>query len=236
MRNWLDRPGYVALAAFAGGAIVALIVVLVVLFLRDGDDDEPDDVPPTATELATPGTPTVDPNVTPTVAATATPARASFATPEDALSNFVTNELNGTYIGPCPPEAPSGEQPPEGICSDELYRSAELATYNVGPYGSEALGEAVILPTENGQWTLSFFPFPPLDAQIQVGGTAMVFQAENCLNFRSAPNQTADVLSCQIDGTSATVIEGPTEVEGQTWWRLEGYGWAVQSFLAPVVQ
>lgn len=229
MGNWLDRPGYVTLAAFVGGAVLTAIVILLVIFLRDGGDDEPDVVVPTAT--TTVGPTATPPATTPTEVGP-TPG-ASFPSPEDAVAAYVQDELGGPYIGECPPTAPSGQQA-EGICSVELYRSAELATFNLGPFGSEALGEAVVLPNEDGSWSLSFFPFPPLDAQLTVGGTAMVFQSENCLNFRSAPSTTADVLSCQLDGTSAEVIEGPTQVGEQTWWRLEGYGWAVQRYLAPV--
>ena len=230
--DWLDRSGYVTLFAFIGGAVIAAIVVLLVIFLRDGGDDgEPQVVAPTSTSVeATARSP---------VAITATPpvptptASASFQTPDDAVAAFVQDELGGVFIGACPPVAPSGRQL-EGICSIELYRSAELATFNIGPFGSEALGEAVVLPDADGAWSLAFFEFPAPDARITLGGNAMVFQAEDCLNFRNAPSTTADVLWCQLDGTSATVEGGPIEADGQTWWQLEGLGWASASFLAPV--
>ena len=233
MSNWLDRSGYVTLFAFIGGAVVAVIVLLVVLFLRGGDDDDSQAPTPTSASTAIATTPTAAPSATATVVPDATPTDA-FSTPDDAVASFVPDGLGGVYIGECPPSVPSGENALEGICSVELYRSTELATFNIGPFGSEALGEAVVLPDADGMWSLEFFEFPALDAQIVLGGNAMVFQAEDCLNFRTAPSTTADVTSCQLDGTSGQVEEGPVEADDQTWWRLRGLGWASASFLAPV--
>ena len=233
MSNWLDRSGYVTLFAFAGGAVVTAIVVVVVLFLRGGDDDEPQASAPTSTSVTVAATPTAVPSATATEVPAATPT-GSFSTPDDAVASFVQEGLGGVYIGECPPSVPSGEDALEGICSIELYRSTELATFNIGPFGSEALGEAVVLPDVDGRWSLVFLDFPPLDAQITIGLDAMVFQAADCLRFRPDPNVDAEVASCQIDGTSGKVVDGPVEADDLTWWRLEGLGWAAASFLAPV--
>ncbi len=234
MSNWLDRSGYVSLIAVVGGGIVAAIILLAVLFLRGGDDDEPQAPPPTSTAVVIAATPTSAPvtTATATVEPAATPT-GSFSTPDDAVASFVQDGLGGPYIGECPPSTPAGETP-EGICSIELYRSTELATFNIGPFGSEALGEAVVLPDVDGRWSLVFLDFPPLDAAITIGLDAMVFQAADCLRFRPEPNVAADVSSCQIDGTSGRVVDGPVEADDITWWRLEGLGWASASFLAPV--
>lgn len=235
MSNWLDRSGYVTLFAFVGGAVVTAIVVGVVLFLRGGDDGEPQVLAPTSTGTAIPVTPTAAPSATATEVPAATPA-GSFSTPDDAVASFVQEGLGGVYIGECPPSVPSGENALEGICSIELYRSTELATFNIGPFGGEALGEAVVLPDADGRWSLVFLDFPPLDAQITIGLKAMVFQAADCLRFRPDPNVAAEVASCQIDGTSGKVVDGPVEADDLTWWRLEGLGWASASFLAPVIE
>ena len=233
MSNWLDRSGYMTLFAFGGGAVVTAIVVVVVLFLRGGDDDEPQASAPTSTSVTVAATPTAVPSATATEVPAATPT-GSFSTPDDAVASFVQEGLGGVYIGECPPSVPSGEDALEGICSIELYRSTELATFNIGPFGSEALGEAVVLPDVDGRWSLVFLDFPPLDAQITIGLDAMVFQAADCLRFRPDPNVDAEVASCQIDGTSGKVVDGPVEADDLTWWRLEGFGWAAASFLAPV--
>ncbi len=235
MSNWLDRSGYITLFAFAAGAAVAVIVLLVILFTRGGDDDEPQVLPPTSTAIIVPATSTAAPVTTAT--ATALPpatATASFSTADDAVASFVQDGLGGVYIGECPPSVPSGDNTLEGICSIELYRSTELATFNIGPFGSEALGEAVVIPDVDGRWTLVFLNFPPLDAQLTIGLDAMVFQAEDCLRFRPQPVVDLEPASCQIDGTSGKLVDGPVEADGLTWWRLEGLGWASDSFLAPV--
>jgi len=231
--NWLDRSGYVTILAFVGGAVIAVIVLLVIFFLSGGDDDEPQAAAPTQTPIEVSETPTPAPSATATEVPGPT-STGSYSTPDDAVAAFVQEGLGGVYIGECPPSVPSGDDAIEGICSVQLYYALELATFNIGPFGSEALGEAVVLPAADGQWSLTFYEFPALDAQITLGGNAMVFQAEDCLNFRTAPSTTADVLSCQLDGTRARVVEGPVEADGQTWWRLEDYGWASVSFLAPL--
>lgn len=234
MSDWLDRSGYVTLFAFFGGAVVAAVVVLVVIFLRGGDDDEAQVVPSTVTPIAATATSLATVPVTTGTPPPTTPTPAvSSQSADDAVAAFVQESLGGVYIGECPPAAPSGQQI-EGICSIELYRSTELATFNIGPFGSEALGEAVVLPDADGVWSLTFFEFPALDAQIVLGGSAMVFQAEDCLNFRAAPSAVAEVISCQIDGTRSRVQDGPQEADGITWWLLEDFGWASASFLAPV--
>lgn len=233
MDRWLDRPGYIALIAFAGGGIVATLVVLIIVLSRGGDGDTTVTLLPTATQEAdlTPGATDA---VTPTTGVTTTPTPGAFADAEDALAAFVRDELGSTYIGECPASLAPDEEPPGGICSVELYRSAELVTFNIGPFAAEALGEAVITPDANGAWTLAFLEFPELDQQLTVGGLAMVFQAQDCLRFHSEPGANSEVLTCQIDGTRARVTDGPVDADGFTWWELEGYGWGSSEFLAPV--
>ncbi len=233
MNRWLDRPGYVVVVAFLAGAAVAAVVA-VVIFVRRGDGDgervvatatvpveTPGGTAP-ATAAGTPGTP---------VAATATPGR--FDNPDDALAAFVRDQLRAQYIGGCPLGAPGAEQP-QGICSLELYRSDELVTFIVGPPFSEGIGEVVLTREEGGLWTLTFLEPPRLDLQIAVGAQVVVFGAGDCLRFRETPGPAGKQVSCQIDGTRGRVAEGPVEMEGVVWWRVEGLGWASAQYLAPV--
>ena len=234
MSDWLDRTGYVTLIAFVGGGVIAAVVLLLFIFLRGGGDDEPLVLPPTVTAILATARPLATVSVTTGTPPPTTPTPAvSSQSADDAVAAFVQESLGGVYIGECPPAAPSGQQI-EGICSIELYRSTEPAPFNIGPFGSEALGEAVVLPDADGVWSLTFFEFPALDAQIVLDGSAMVFQAEDCLNFRAEPSAAAEVISCQIDGTRSRVQDGPIEADGITWWLLEDFGWASASFLAPV--
>lgn len=231
MSRWLDRPGYVTVAAFVGGALIAGIAVLVVVLVRDDGDGDGGETSATATPLA--ATATDSPAATPTAVSVPTALPTGFSDPDDALAAYVNDQLRSIYIGECPLSLSPGQAPPEGHCSMELYRSAALVTFNVGRYGAEALGEAVVVPNEDGSWSLTFLEFPPLDAQITIGGDARVFQAGDCLRFRAAPSTSANVTSCQIDGTGGRVIDGPVEADGITWWRLVSLGWASSSYLVP---
>ena len=231
MSRWLDRSGYVTVVAFAGGALIAGIVALVVVLVRDGGDGDGGETSATATPPA--ATATAGPVATPTAPPIPTAAPTGFSDPDEALAAFVNNQLQSIYIGECPLSLSPGQATPEGHCSIELYRSAELVTFNVGRYATEALGEAVVLPDAEGSWSLTFLDFPPLDAQITAGADAMVFQAGDCLRFRDAPSTSANVTSCKIDGTGGRVIDGPVEADGVTWWRLDSLGWASDSYLAP---
>ncbi len=222
-------------AFIAGGIVVALVLFFV---LRgDGDDGGEPQVVATATPEATPEatTTTERMTVTPGVTGTATPQR--FQDPDEALDAFVIAELDSEHIGECPERLVGGEEPPRGICSIEMYRSAELVTFSLGLPFSEFFGEAVLTLDEDGFWSVDFVRAPPLEeSQVSVGSEAVVLGAGSCLNFREEPSAGAGVVFCVIDGTKGVVVEGPVEADDITWWRLEGLGWASEQFLAPVTE
>lgn len=235
------------MVAFVSGAAVAAVVVLVIVFLRGGDDDGDRQAVGTATSETTPGaTPAAGTTPTttgiagagtpmPGLTATATPA--SFQDPDEALAAFVRDELESQYIGECPQELAPGEPPATGTCSRELYRSEELVTLLLGSPFSEFFGEAVVTRNEDGSWSLNLVPAPPLGQfEISVGSEAVVYGAGDCLNFREAPSASAEVRSCQIDGTKGRVVDGPVDADDHTWWNLEGLGWASSQYLAPVAE
>ena len=141
--------------------------------------------------------------------------------------------LDSEYLGDCPEELPEGEAPPTGVCSLELYRSEELATFFIGDPFSEFFGETVITRSEDGSWSVNFVQSGPLGETVTVGSQAVVYGAGSCLNFREEPSLSAEVRSCQIDGTKGDVVEGPEEADDHTWWRLDGLGWASEEFLRP---
>jgi len=75
-------------------------------------------------------------------------------------------------------------------------------------------------------------PAPALGGPaLAVGAEALVYGAGDCLRFRASPSTSAEVLTCQLDGTRAVVAEGPVDADGQTWWRLEGFGWGSAQYL-----
>lgn len=234
VNNWLDRPGFVAAAAFVAGVVVAAIVVVLILARGDGDDGEPRVVATTTlarTPLATLPRTTATPaarTATPRATVTATPSNPR--DPDDALAAFVRDELGESYIGPCPQEV--GDQVPQGICSVELYRSEDLVTFGLGAPFSEGIGEAVLTRNEDGSWSIEFVQAPPVgEGALSIGVQAVVLGAGDCLNFREEPGTSAAVLTCQLDGTRAEVIDGPVEADGITWWQLDGLGWASAQFL-----
>jgi hypothetical protein len=232
----------VAVLAFVAGVAVAAVVLFFVFARGDGEGGD-QQVVATSTARMTPAA-TIDSGATPIAGsatptpgppATATPA--VFQDPDAALAAFVRDELGSEYIGPCPQELAPGEEPPQGYCSIELYRSEELATFIVGRPFSEGIGEAVLTRSEDGFWSMDFVQAPPLgEIEISVGSEAVVFGAGDCLNFREEPSLSAEALWCLIDGTSARVVEGPIEADGHTWWRLEGLGWASEQYLVPVAE
>jgi len=224
----LDRPGYVAVAAFLAGAAIAGIVVAIIL-TRGGGNNEKPSAQTTATALSTG---TQAPAATGTAAAiTVTPTPGPFRSPPDALAAFVQQQFGRTYLGPCPVRGDG--PPPPGICSRSLYESDQLATYFVGPPLNGAVGEAVLTVAADGTWSVDFVKAAATGASLAAGAEAVVYGAGDCLNFHAEASTTAQTLSCQIDGTKARVTDGPVQVDDKTWWKLEGFGWASGEFLQP---
>ena len=233
MSRWLNRPGYVGVISFVGGAALAGVIVLVIVFVLGGDGDDDDgDLQVAATSTAGPladsdptagGTPGAG-------AATATPGGAQ--DPDEALEAFIEDVLESEHIGDCPEELPEGETPPTGICSLELYRTEELATFFIGDPFSEFFGETIITRSEDGSWSVNFIADSNGDG-IEVGIEALVYGAGSCLRFREEPGLSAEVVSCQFDGRKGQVVEGPEDADDHTWWRLDGLGWASEEFLRP---
>lgn len=70
-----------------------------------------------------------------------------------------------------------------------------------------------------------------------VGGRAIVAQQGDQLNLRTAPSTggNSSVISALPAGTSLQIVEGPTQAEGFTWWRVrvnDQEGWVVGDFLS----
>ena len=233
MSRWLDRPGYVAIAAFAGGVAVAAVVVLLVVITRGDGENDGRQVAATATAERTPaGTPTTT-GPSPTAGPRPTTLTTELTDPDEALEAFIRDVLESEHIGGCPQVVPP-DGPPAGVCSEELYRSQELVAFLVGTPFSEFFGETLLTRNEDETWSVTFFLGPAKDTTIAIGSEAMVYGAGSCLNFRAEPSLAADVRTCWRDGTRAVVMEGPVTADGHTWWRLERLGWASEQYLVPV--
>ena len=88
-------------------------------------------------------------------------------------------------------------------------------------------------PRLNGSGT----PAPPTPSgpKFVVGDTAVVFGTGSVLNIRPTPAGEPP-LTTVPDGTHLTVVGGPTEANGLTWWNVQTFGgltgWAADQYLA----
>ena len=211
------------------GVLSVLIAIVAAGCGGEGDGDEDgstSETPATAATFEASASP--GPNGTPSGP---TPTLEGFMNARQAVDAYIRNQLGEEHAGPCPTgTAPS--QPPQGLCSTQLFESAELTTFLIGVPYSEGIGELVLTRDAAGQvWTATFVRAPVLREQIAVGKTAVVFGAGDCLRFRQTPAPNGQVATCQLDGTAGAVVEGPAMAGGITWWRLEGLGWASAEFL-----
>lgn len=228
----LSKPEFRAGASAVIGGIVGGLIVLIIFLLFRGDGGGNSDEQVVTTPSAATATQAVAAAPQPSAAPTVTTTPAGPTDPVEALAAFISDEFGETHIGDCPQEMPPGG-PPDGYCSIQIHESDDLMAYLIGPAFSEGVGEVVLTRRPDGSWDARFVASPPLGEQISVGKDAMVYGTGSCLNFREQPNATAKVLTCQFDGTTAQVVEGPVEEGSVTWWRLEGLGWGSGQFLAP---
>jgi len=54
---------------------------------------------------------------------------------------------------------------------------------------------------------------------------------DDCVNVRSAPSVSADVIRCLPSRSLARVLDGPKESDGHRWWKLDSGGWAAEDDL-----
>lgn len=80
-------------------------------------------------------------------------------------------------------------------------------------------------------------PTSPTPA-LRVGGWAKVHGTEGQdLRLRAAPGLSSETLALVEEGTLLRVVEGPSQADGYTWWRVQApddrSGWAAGQWLAP---
>jgi hypothetical protein len=86
-----------------------------------------------------------------------------------------------------------------------------------------------------------YTPSPALPTVIPgtIGVGAMVEVTEDGLRLRDAPSLSGKILNQASAHELFTVVDGPRQADGYTWWLLEGVfdptrpGWAVESYLKP---
>lgn len=76
---------------------------------------------------------------------------------------------------------------------------------------------------------------PETGGEIAIGSSVVVANSGGTgVNFRSDPSTDSEIVDVLLDGTELTVIDGPLDAEGYTWWQVEGAsgtGWMVQDYL-----
>ncbi|MGD9932480.1 MAG: SH3 domain-containing protein [Dehalococcoidia bacterium] len=75
---------------------------------------------------------------------------------------------------------------------------------------------------------------PAAGGRFQAGQQVVVAGTGDCLNVRSDPSTDAPVIDCLPDGTALTILDGPQEAAGRTWWRVNvgaANGWAAEEYL-----
>jgi hypothetical protein len=76
---------------------------------------------------------------------------------------------------------------------------------------------------------------PPPAGSLGAGASAVVAGTGECLNIRAGAGLSNDAIACVPDGTAMTILGGPTQADGFTWWQVEtpqGTGWAAADYLA----
>lgn len=90
----------------------------------------------------------------------------------------------------------------------------------------------IATPTFTPAPTPTFTPIPEPGTVLIVGQPARI-SAPNGLNLRTSPNTVAELVQRLTPGERVTVLNGPQEAEGFTWWEIENSvgvrGWAAES-------
>jgi hypothetical protein len=121
--------------------------------------------------------------------------------------------------------APATDQPP-AVEATTAPVNSPTPTLPPGPTNTPT----VELPDLGGT------PPPPVFTEIRVGAPVVVQGTGGAgLNLREQPSLGSPILGTVQDGTPLTVIEGPQDADGFTWWKVQtaegGAGWGVASFL-----
>jgi hypothetical protein len=74
---------------------------------------------------------------------------------------------------------------------------------------------------------------------LRIGGTAVVDTgaSNERLRMRREPGRSGVELRLLTNGTRLTIVDGPREIEGQPWWRVQvadEIGWVAGAFIRPV--
>jgi hypothetical protein len=171
---------------------------------------------------------------TPTPAEATPDASAGAAT---ALESYVRDMLTLEYAGDCSASIlPKGEG---RVCSTFKGERQGQRAYILGASSYEST-TWVFLRQDGGNWQVyATQPVKPDTANVpgapwplEKGAKVIVLGTGNCLNVRVSPGINEAPVDCLADGTEVTIAEGPLEMDGFQWWRLEDRsGWVAGDWL-----
>jgi hypothetical protein len=197
-------------------AMAACALLLTACF----DDSEPSEPGVTAATATAGGSPT--------------PATGS---PDEALAAYSRQKLQMEYAGDCQAAQQPGD---EGkLCTSFVGDRGPAKAYIAGPAFSE-FTTWIFAEQKAGQWqVIGDFPMNPQAADVPgipwplaVGAQVVVAGTGQCLNVREAPGLAPTAIDCLQDGTTIKLGEGPQEVDGFQWWRIDGRdGWVAADWL-----
>ncbi|MCC6674242.1 MAG: SH3 domain-containing protein [Thermomicrobiales bacterium] len=119
-----------------------------------------------------------------------------------------------------------------GPTSANGYSWYQIQTsYGTGWSAGEFLSKSASTPVPTQQPTAQPTQSPTPSGGLPIGSTVKTTAA---LNMRSAASLSGSVLAVLPNGTSGTVLAGPTIASGYTWYRIQtsfGAGWVVSAYL-----
>lgn len=127
------------------------------------------------------------------------------------------------------PASPGGEETPTVAETQQTEAPATTPTPGAGETPAEPTPGATEEPTPAQ-------PTPAEPGDLAVGMDVVIVDTGECLNIRRDAGTDAEIVSCLEDGVAMTVVGGPEEVDGFTWWQLDAdgaSGWGAAEYLAP---
>lgn len=120
----------------------------------------------------------------------------------------------------------------------QLQPATATATLPPAPTPT-GFGDPTQTPTPEPTATLAPTPEPPRSDIIAVGGYV---RATSNVTLRSLPTTGGERLGVLQANSTAHVIEGPTDADGYTWWKVDTYdasnpsasGWLAGDFVTPI--
>jgi hypothetical protein len=156
---------------------------------------------------------------------------------EQALEQYVTQQLGQQYVGDCTASVMPKE---EGkLCSVAKGERTNKKAFMLGPSSFE-FTLWVFLSKQGDAWQVDGTqPVSPDTANIPgapwplaKGAKVVVAGTGNCLNVRSAPGTKEQAVDCLADGTVITLAEGPVSADGHDWWQPQDRsGWVAGDWL-----